>query len=198
MSARVSRDDAGFTLVEVMVAGTLSVLMALPAYSLLSATYRFADKVQSRFRQSEEARQVLSLLGDGSVLFGTQNNARGFPMVEGLRSRVAAPAAKTLRLTTGFVMSDSNGLSIAGDTVPPLQISCSAAAVPIPDCQGTETQTVQGWLGSDPVLVAASPQTVGVSVSIIDPYRAQRMGKAPASVAEGYRSIFSLNVEANP
>ena len=191
-------DDAGFTLVEVMVAGTMTVLMALPAYSLLATTYRFADKVQSRFRQNEEARQVLTVLGDGSVLFGTQANARGFPMVEGLRSRAAAPAGATLRSASALVLTDSNGLSITGDSVPPLQIPCSSAVTPIPDCRGTETLTVQGWLGSNPTVAAASSQTVGIGVTIIDPYRALRLGTAPATAAESYRNIFTLNVEANP
>ena len=198
MSGVQAGNDAGFTLVEVMVAGTMAVLLALPAYALLAATYRFADRVQSRFHQNEQARQVLSLLGDGSAQYGPVANTRGYRGVEGLRSRPAIPTAWPLRSAGQFVMSDSNNLSISGDALPSLQIQCSAAAVPIPDCQGTETRTMTGWLGSDPTLAAASPQTVGVNISVVDPYRAQRMVKAPASVAEGYRTIFSLNVEANP
>lgn len=198
MSGRQTGDDAGFTLVEVMVAGTMAVLLALPAYALLAATYRFADKVQSRFRQNEQARQVLSLLGDGSAQSGLAANARGYRMVEGLRSRPAIPSPWSLRTAGQFVMTDSNGLSISGDAVPGLQIQCTAAALPIPDCSGAGSLTIKGWLGSDPTLTTASPQTVGVGVSIIDPYRAQRMAKTPGSTAESYRTIFSLNVEANP
>lgn len=198
MSGTNSANDAGFTLVEVMVAGTMAVLLALPAYALLAATYRFADKVQSRFHQNEQARQVLSLLGDGSAQSGLTANARGYRMVEGLRSRPAIPSSWPLRTAGQFVMTDSNSLSISGDAVPNLQIQCVAAGIPIPDCKGTGTLTIAGWVGSDPTLAAASPQTVGVGVSIIDPYRAQRMAKTPSSTAESYRTIFGLNVEANP
>ena len=197
-SAAPVQGDAGFTLVEVMVAGTMAVLLALPAYALLAATYRFADKVQSRFHLNEQARQVLTLLGDGSAQFGLVNNARGFRLVEGLRSRPAIPTNWPLRIAGQFTMTDTNSLFLSGDGVPSLSIQCSAATVPIPDCTGTETRTLAGWMGSDPTLVLASPKTVSVGVSVVDPFRAQRMVKTPASVTESYRTIFSLNVEANP
>lgn len=196
-------DEAGFTLVEVMVAGTLSLLLFLPAYAMLRQTYRFADIVQSRFRQSEQARQVLGLLGDGSAQFGTQTNARGFAMVEGLRSRPAIPTGWTLRKASQFTMSDSNGLVITGDGVAPLSLQCSGPGIPIPDCTGSETRIVQGWVGHDPSLVQSSGQTVGVGISITDPFRAQRLAGSPGSgslgtATETYRTMFGLNVEANP
>jgi len=186
----IPRDgEAGFTLIEVMLAGTLSMLLLLPAYALLAATYRFADAVESRFHQSEEARQVLSLLGDGSASFG---------MVEGLRSRAALPSGWVLRQAGQFVMTDGSRPQLAGDAVPSLVVQCTGAATPVPDCKSTEALTVQGWMGSDPVLAMASAQVAGVSIAITDPYRAQRVAKYPGSVTEAYRSMFGLNVEANP
>ncbi len=195
--------EAGFTLIEVMIAGTLSLLLFLPAYAMLNQTTRFADIVQSRFRQSEQARQVLGVLGDGSAQFGTQANARGFALVEGLRSRPTIPTGWPLRQSGQFTMTDSNNLVVTGDRVPALSVQCTGAGVPIPDCTGTETRAVQGWIGSDPSLVQSSGQTVGVGISITDPFRAQRLARSPSKGALGnatetYRTIFSLNVEANP
>lgn len=46
-------DDRGFTLPEVLVAGTLTLLLALPALHLLRTTYRMADTVQGRLRLNE-------------------------------------------------------------------------------------------------------------------------------------------------
>ena len=195
--------QAGFTLIEVMIAGTLSLMVLLPAYAMLNRTYRFADVIQSRFQQNAQARQVLELLGDGSAQFGTQANARGFAMVEGLRSRPAIPPGWVLRQASQFSMTDSNGLVVTGDQVTPLSVQCNGAGVPIPDCTGAEARTVQGWLGRDPVLVQSSSQTVGVGLSVTDPFRAQRLGNksssGPAGAAtELYRTMFGLNVQANP
>src|SRR6195952_1924084 len=83
-------DEAGFTLVEVMIAGTLACLLALPAMSMLRGTYRVVDAMQSRFQLNDQARQVTALLGDGSAIFSTAGagtGSRGLAMVEGLRSR---------------------------------------------------------------------------------------------------------------
>jgi type II secretory pathway component PulJ len=202
-AATSTNKEAGFTLIEVMIAGTLSLLVLLPGYAMLKNTYRFADVVQSRFQQNAQARQVIELLGDGSAQFGVVANARGFAMVEGLRSRSAIPTGWTLRQSGQFTMTDSNNLVVSGDLVPSLTVQCSSAGVPIPDCTGAETRTVQGWLGRDPTLVTSSGQTVGVGISITDPFRAQRLAKPSSSgpvgaATENYRTMFGLNVEANP
>lgn len=199
----VTDREAGFTLIEAMIAGTLSLLVLLPAYAMLNRTYRFADVIQSRSQQNAQARQVLELLGDGSAPFGTQTNARGFAMVEGLRSRPAMPTGWTLRQASQFTMSDSNSLVVSGDQVPSFSVQCAGAGFPIPDCTGAETRIVQGWLGRDPTLVQSSSSTVGVGISITDPFRAQRLASTPSSASvsgatETYRTIFGLNVEANP
>jgi hypothetical protein len=75
-------------------------------------------------------------------------------------------------------------------------VTCTAAGVPLPDCAGTETKTVAGWIGNDLSLNAASRSVVGrtveTMVTISDPFQAQR-GPNPAFASETYRTIFTLN-----
>lgn len=191
--------EAGFTLAETVIAGTLGLLLVLPAVEMLSRTYRFVGGMQSRARQSQEARQVLGLLGDGTAVFGTQSNPRGFKMVEGLRSRSGLPASWPLRSSTApgqFIMTDGS-VSIAGDTVAPVQVACRGAAKPIPDCTGTETRSLQGWLGAAPQLTR-SDQLISVSIAITDPFQARRSTPDMARITETFRTRFTANVERNP
>lgn len=199
--------EAGFTLVEVMIAGTLIMLLALPAISMLRSTYGFVDAMQSRFRLNAEARQVVMLLGDGSATLsnaGTSVGSRGLPLVEGLHGRSvvsglspsdAAPAGSQLSSSYQFVLPDG-GLSLFGDGFTAISVVCTGPAKPMPDCTGAETRTIQGWLGSAPT-ITMSGQLAAVGLTMTDPFRAQRAIN-PSSATETYRTMFNLNVEANP
>ena len=189
--------DAGFTLAEVMIAGTLGLLLALPAAEMLSRTYRVVTAIQSRARQSEQARQVLGLLGDGTATFGTQVNPRGFRMVEGLRSRAGLPAPWPLRSDTGqFIMTDTN-VRVVGDTMGRIYVRCRGAADPLPTCTGTETRDLQGWLGAAPQLVQRD-KLVSVSIAVTDPFQARRNKPDMARITETFRARFTANIERNP
>lgn len=191
--------DAGFTLAETLVAGTLALLLVLPAAEMLSRTNRFASSVQSRARQSQEARQVLGLLGDGTAEFGAVPNPRLFRMVEGLRGRAALPQDWPLRSATApgqFVMTDGDR-RVDGDAVAPVEVACTGPGAPIPDCTGTESRSVQGWLGADPVL-KQDGRTISVGIAITDPFQARRRNPDLARITETFRTQFTANVEKNP
>ena len=84
------RGDAGFTLPEAMIAGALSLVLVLPGYVVLRQTYAEADLMGGRFRLNEQARQAFAVLGNGRHAPGASaggKSARGFGLVEGLRSR---------------------------------------------------------------------------------------------------------------
>ena len=216
-NARTSRGDDGFTVVEVLVAGTLGLGLALPAFALLNGTYRVATLMNSRFARDAEARQALTLLGEGSSSFGTVKNPRGFTMVEGLRSHASVPSPYTLTSNGQFVMSDlssvgvfgiigatGSGPTLSGDSVPSTTITCTAAGVPMPTCSYAGAQvTTQGWMGAAPTLqtfglFTPGTRTVAVEVTVSDPLQATRPGRTAADVSDTYRTLFNLNVEANP
>ena len=205
--------DAGFTLVETMLAGALGLSLALPAYALLNNTYGSATLLNSRFARDAEARQVLALLGEGSSSFGTLTDPRGFTMVEGLRSHASIPSPYTLTSNGQFVMPDvttigglglgfgfglpGSGPSISGDAVPSMTVTCTAAGVPMPACTGTGTVTTQGWMGASPTLLQTG-RTVAVEITVSDPFQARRQRQTAANVTDTYRTLFNLNVEAIP
>jgi hypothetical protein len=116
--------------------------------------------------------------------------------VRGMRSLQSAPVGTSLRSSGKFVLSD-NPLSIAGDSFPPQTVTCTAPAIPIPDCLSTETRSIQGWLGSDPTL-SVSGRTVNIVSTLTDPFQAQRPNVPAKTATERYRSIFILNSEAAP
>ena len=204
--------DAGFTLPEAMIAGALSLILVLPGYVLLRRTYDVADLMGSRFQMNEQARQAFAVLGDGSSATSVasgQASTRGFGLVEGLRSRCSvprtsgdprctaqAPSAISLRSASQLTFSD-NALTLRGDAISPLAVACRGSRTPLPDCTGLENRTVQGWLGSDPT-ISATGRTRSVGITVTDPFRAQRTGRLPATATEQYRTMFTLNVEADP
>jgi len=209
--------EAGFTLPEVLVAGVLTLSLALPAAALLRTTYRFVDTMQSRFKASEEARQVFALLGEGGAVAsasevaasGTPASSRGFAMAEGVRSLQTLPTCQNtqgqgtlgacLRSSSRFVLPDGS-LSLQGDALPAMSISCAGPGVPIPDCAGAETRGVAGWLGSDPAVTysqqTTASSTVSIGFAVTNPFYATRT-RQPATATEQYRTMFTLGAEAS-
>lgn len=206
--------EDGFTLVEALIASTLSLCLVIPAYAMLNSAYRTAALINSRFQRDAEARQVLTLLGEGTASFGTLKNARGFTMVEGIRSRQSLPPTTlltswNLNNNGQFVMSDTapGGLlsafatppSIAGDAISPITVTCTGNALPLPSCTSGTKLTVKGWLGANPVLTQIGNDTVvAVDITVSDPFQAVRSNQTAAGVTDTYRTLFNLNVEANP
>lgn len=196
--------DAGFALAEMVVAGTAMLCLALPAYAMLRRTLDVADLMATRFAQNAQARQVARLLADGSSASqGLLNlNPRGWTFVEGLHSRRAAvatdwPSGSALRSNYRFFLLDGLLLGLQGDAVAQVVVPCLGVGIPLPDCTGTESKGVQGWLGADPVVTATGPGSTvaAVTVSLTSPYRAVRAKTAAAAGTEQYRMQFNLNVE---
>ena len=201
--SHTSNREDGFTLVEALIAGTLSLCLVIPAYALLNGTYRTATLVDSRFARDAQARQVMTLLGDGSASFGTLKNARGFTMVEGIRSRQSLPSTWSLNSNGQFVMADTaassstRAPSISGDAVSPITVTCTGSGLPLPGCTAGSTLTTRGWMGANPVLLQTG-NTVAVDITVSDPFQAARPGQTAAGVTDTYRTLFNLNVETNP
>lgn len=199
--------DAGFTLAEAMIAGALGIALILPGFRLLQAAYGLVVAAQTVALTNAAARQSFTLLADGTSVSSNVEvasasglaSARGFGIVEGLRSRQTTPAGSSLRVANQFTLSDGS-LQATGDTLSPLSIQCLGPAMPHPDCLGTETLTVAGWIGAPPVVTPPSAQigagkTAAVSVVITNPFGAQR-AKDSASATQRYRMMFNLNPDA--
>lgn len=203
----------GFTLPEVMIAGMIGLCLALPAYALLTNTYRTSALIGSRFARDTQARQVVSLLGDGTATASTVD-IRGFTLIEGLRSRQTLPASGSLDSGGEFILTEaaaSGGtLAAYGDKVSSISVACEKPQTPLPGCSGAGTQvTTIGWLGTAPSIVslpvtppmgngAPTGAVAAVDVTISDPFEATRPGQRASDVSDTYRTMFTLNVQGTP
>lgn len=184
--------QAGFTLIEVMIASVASMAVIAPAIAVMFNAFGWYAEIQSQIALNREARQAFDLIGNGAKASSNGNDAK--PYLYGVRGRKAAPAG-TLR-SNYTLQYQSNNLTATGDSITSMTVTCTAAGVPLPDCVGTETKTVAGWIGKDLSLNTATRSVVGrtveTMVTIGDPFQVQRAVN-PTSASETYRTIFTLN-----
>jgi hypothetical protein len=190
------RSQRGFTLFEVLSATTAVMALAVPATYMLFHSFAWYTEVQSQLKLNREAREVSDILMNGARM--TTNGNDGTPNIYGLRMRKTAPVGS---LRSNYVLNyPSNNLTATSSSVAGLTVACKAAGNPLPDCTGTETRTVQGWVGADVTLDSATRSIAGrtteVSVTMVDPFQAQRM-KNPAKAVERYRMVIFRNRDEN-
>jgi prepilin-type N-terminal cleavage/methylation domain-containing protein len=187
-----SKTQAGFTLVEVMIASVASMAMIAPAIAISLNAFNWYTEIQSAIALNREARQAMDVIGNGAAV--TANGNDGEPNLYGIHGRNAAPAGG---LRSNYTLQyQSNNLTVSGDSIAGMTIACTAAGRPLPDCPSTgANRTVAGWLGNDVSLSAnrsAAGRTVEVVITVTDPFQAQRAAD-PRSATETYRTSFTLN-----
>ena len=190
---RRKTSQAGFTLIEVMIVSVTSMAVIVPAIAFMFRAYGWYAEVQSELTVNREARQVFDLIGSGAR--SATNGNDGKPYLYGIRGRKAAPAG-TLR-TNYTLQYQSNNLTVTGDSLAGMNVTCTANAVPLPDCTAAnQVKTVAGWIGNDLSLNSATRsagnRTVEVTVTVTNPFQAQRTANA-ATASETYRTIYTLN-----
>ena len=187
------RRQAGFTLLELMMASTASLLIMIPAFAILLRTVSAYAEMQSELALNRELRQAFDLIGNGARLRTNGNDAT--PNAYGIRGRKSPPSGS---LRTNYTLQyQSNNLTVTGDSLASMSVTCTAVATPLADCSSAaQAKTVAGWIGNDVALNVTSrsvaSRTVEVPISITDPFEAQRMTN-PAAATETYRTVFTLN-----
>jgi Tfp pilus assembly protein PilW len=186
------KNQAGFTLIEVMFASVASMAILAPAIAVMFKSFDWYAEIQSAIALNREARQAMDVIGNGARL--SVNGHDGKPDLYGIRGRNSPPGGP---LRTNYVLQyQSNGLTVNGDSIASLTITCSAANQPLPDCPSKDNKrTVSGWIGDDASLSnsrSAASRTVEVTVTITDPFQAQRAVNA-GSATQSYRTSFTLN-----
>ncbi|MBP2295469.1 prepilin-type N-terminal cleavage/methylation domain-containing protein [Azospirillum rugosum] len=115
-------DQRGFTLIELMVAGTLGLILMIVVGGILTDTLRYADAISSRIALNRHAREIFDVLALGASNANANLNSGtgsdpspGFRYVFGLRSRngssdvTAGPFALPRRMPH-FMQRDANDL----------------------------------------------------------------------------------------
>jgi prepilin-type N-terminal cleavage/methylation domain-containing protein len=185
--------QAGFTLIEVMIASVASMAVIAPAIAVMFNAFNWYAEIQSQIQLNREARQAFDLIGSGAK--GGSNGNDSTPYLYGVRGRKLAPLGP---LRTNYRLQyQSNNLTVSGDTMAGMTLTCTGVAAPLPDCASAgEAKTVTGWIGSDPSLNAATRSVVGrtveMTITVSNPYQLQRTTN-PASASEIYRTIYALN-----
>lgn len=186
------RAQAGFTLMEVMMAGTASMLILLAATAILMRGYRWYDEVQNQLVLNQHARETFDILANGAR--STNNGNDGIPYLYGLRGRQAAPTGASLRSNYSLQYA-SNGLTVTPDRFAAMTVTCTGTAKPLPDCAAAQTKTVTGWMGNDVGISYTEGnvdgRTINITITITDPVQAQRAENITAS--ETYRTTFTMN-----
>jgi type II secretory pathway pseudopilin PulG len=194
---RRKRRDAGFTLPELAVAGGVSAFLMLAAYELLLTGATFQAEAESRIRLNQQARSSFETLMNGSIV----NGGIGTDLtdeVQGVRGQTTVPGT-ALRNNYRLRLTD-NGLQHDGDQVPSFTIPCTGVGTPLPDCtDASDTQTVTGWIATDPTLTdtirSVDGRTVEAGITIVDPWQVQRPRSRPGQAIEEYRSIITRRSE---
>ncbi len=185
--------QAGFTLLELMLASTLGLIVLIAALGILYDSTNIADVLRARVTLNAAARESFDLLLDGG-LSGTEE-------IFGLRglSATTVPPAAELQVTNGYrVRLLNNGAAVAleGPRTTAATIPCIAAGNPIPACTGSGALTAEGYLGGPPVLNASrsiNNRTQELELTLFNPYLLRRSDVTAQQAVEVYRTIFTLN-----
>lgn len=191
------RRDRGFTLPEMAVSGAVSAFLMLAAYELLLTGAEFQAEAESRIRLNQQARVSFETLMNGTIV----NGGIGTDLtnqVQGVRGRTTLPLT-ALRNDYRLRLTD-NGLQHDGDQVPGFTVQCTGAGAPLPDCtDADDTQTVTGWIATDPDLSdttrSVDGRTVEAGITIVDPWQVQRPRGHPGEAVETYRTIITRRSE---
>jgi len=185
--------QAGFTLIEVMIASVTSMFVIMPALVFMFRSYDWYTSVESELMLNRKARLVFDLIGNGAR--ASTNGNDNTPNLYGIRGRHVAPNGNSLRSNYKLQYA-SNNLTVTGDALATQTVTCTASATPLPDCGAGQTKTVTGWMGKN-VLVNTSARvvagrTIEVTITLTDPFQAQRADD-PTSATQTYRTIYTLN-----
>ena len=189
--------QAGFTLIEVMIASVTSMFVIMPALVFMFRSYDWYTSAESELMLNRKARQAFDLIGNGAR--GSANGNDGSPNLYGIRGRHLAPSKSSLR-SSYKLQYTSNNLTVTGDTLASQTITCTGSGLPLPDCTSSgQSKTVTGWIGNDfnvnTTARTVAGRTVEVTVTVTDPFQAQRADD-PTTATQTYRTLFTLNRDA--
>lgn len=201
-----TNNQAGFTLIELMLASTLGLILLIAALGILYDSANIAEIMRSRVSLNSAARESFDLLLDGGIseteeIFGL----RGLDATPD-SADFAVPAATDLQVPDGHrVRLLTNGAAVAleGPRATAGDVTCIAAGDPIPACGGAGTMAVRGYLGGAPVLNVSRSITDGdganrtqeLELTLFNPYLLRRNDVAGRQGIEIYRTIFTLNLD---
>ncbi len=197
--------SSGFTLVEVMIAGSLGTVLALVLFQILMQAQHMADVMIMQSTLNSQAREVFELLMDGrgnTQLTGYHGrNADPFVGEINLSRQNDARNALTFRLGLG----PAGGTAIRTRETIPFNVTCSGVGTPVKTCAANnQILNVDGYIdefGSKDAFYSNPPdpsyRTSEVTFTIIDPQQIPHSTGDSRFIQSEYSSsywtVFSLN-----
>lgn len=190
-----SRRDAqqGFTLIELMVAGTISLILLAAIGGVLSDSLRTAAALNSQVAINRHAREIFEILAFGGSNENANTTASGsilpFNYVFGLRGRnptggsdmftmpkkgsqspfLARSADGGTRLyrfglgRDGSVPLGNPVDALLAEQIQEVTIPCTGTDLPVQGCAVATSVTMQGYLRSEPTLPDFIPSRGGIT-----------------------------------
>ncbi|MBF0177278.1 MAG: prepilin-type N-terminal cleavage/methylation domain-containing protein [Magnetococcales bacterium] len=186
----------GFTLLEVMVAGTIASMVGLALLETLLTVVEMAHHTTDLVLLNQESRNVFDLAAEGGVV------AEG-TSIPGYWGRATDPvSANELRVTNQqLLLGPAAGPNLISTAWPTVNIPCTGQGKPIPACLGPGlTLQAQGFVSG--VTRETSRSLDGASAeitfSLAIPYAIPNAGSAvrsPWSYQSSFWTLFATLVE---
>lgn len=196
-SGRVQQ--AGFTIIEYMVASTVGLILMLVIGGVLIDNLRTADEISSRIALNRHAREIFDLLAFGARQTGANATPIAFDSVFGLRGRTSASpgSASGWYIPDHYMARDGNGTGdrryrfalpftgadpdnsgddeLLAEQIGNVTVACSATDVPLQECTvPLQIAGVAGFLRADPDVskpASAANRVTELTLQLIDPRR---------------------------
>ena len=184
------RRQAGFTLIELMLAAAAAGVIMMAAGGMLVRALSWHDELNAKLEINRHARETWRVLAYGGM--GPANGRDGTRYVYGVRGRKNAPG-RGMRSNYAFSYT-SNQITLTPDYAASMTVTCKGPELPVPGC-GAGTKLVRGWLASDVTVekkYTVADQTVEVEIPVMSTYQVQRAAN-PDAFIDSYRAIFTLN-----
>ncbi|MBF0382717.1 MAG: prepilin-type N-terminal cleavage/methylation domain-containing protein [Magnetococcales bacterium] len=194
--------QCGFTLVELMISGTLALLLGLALFKIVVLSQHMAQLMITQTTINSEARAVFDLLGEGGVIAGgsTSDSDDRIPGYHGRNSDpFIAPDQQLTRMNVDDTV-ETFRLRLGPDANPiytrealSKTIECEADDDRVVSCDAiAESKTIDGYIdafdsSSDRQV---SSRTVEVTFTIIDPYRVPNDDSQVNFIQNEYSSSF--------
>lgn len=192
------RRDRGFTLPELMIAGSTASFLLLVMWELLLQGSEIAAENEARARMNDQARQAMVMLTYGGTASGGATGNDGTGLVPGVKTAGQNPSG-ALR-DEGRLRVGGNGLTILSDEGPETQTTCLGPLIPLAECVLPGQIVVhKGWFESNPTLTgnirSVDNETTEIGVEVTDARQKGRDQRRNDSETEDYWTITTRMTE---
>jgi hypothetical protein len=167
-------DQSGFTAVEMMIAGTLTLLLSVALFKIILITQHMSQLMITQTTINSEARAVFDLLGEGGIKAGGSNNVSD-DRIPGYHGRESDPdTASDLTLTDFRLQLVTGANSLLTREALSKSITCSGNDDRVLSCDATESETIEGYVDAFTTSTSrnvATNRTTEITFTIIDPNR---------------------------